>query len=188
MEKLGAEIVTFSPLHDENLPKVDGLILGGGYPENFAAQLEGNKKIRHAIKRAAENNLPIFAECGGYMYLMESLMNFDGKIFEMCGVIPNQAVMTDKLQMVGYVDATIEKDCIIGKRGDKFHAHEFHFSKEVSDVTEKIFNCEKLRTGEKYFAGYANENVVASYLHVHFAGCTSLAENFIKAAINFRNR
>ena len=188
LEKLGAEIIFFSPLHDENLPKVDGLILGGGYPENFAEQLEGNKKIRADIKRAADNGLPIFAECGGYMYLMKSLTNFDGKIFEMCGVIPTQAVMTDKLQMVGYVDATIEKDCIIGKRGDKFHAHEFHFSKEVGGVTDKIFNCEKLRTGEKYFAGYANENVVASYLHVHFAGCISLAENFIKAAFNFRNQ
>lgn len=188
LEKLGAEIIFFSPLHDENLPKVDGLILGGGYPENFAAQLEDNKKIRHAIKRAADNGLPIFAECGGYMYLMQSLTNFDGKIFEMCGVIPMQAMMTDKLQMVGYVYTTIEKDCIIGKRGDKFHAHEFHFSKEVGDVTDKIFNCEKLRTGEKYFAGYASENVVASYLHVHFAGCPSLAENFIKATINFRKR
>ena len=185
LEKLGAEIVTFSPLHDENLPKVDGLILGGGYPENFAAQLEGNKKIRHAIKRAAENNLPIYAECGGYMYLMNSLTDFDGKIFEMCGVIPNQAVMTDKLQMVGYVDVTLERDCIIGKRGDNFHAHEFHFSKEVFDVREKIFSCEKLRTGEKYFAGYANENVVASYLHVHFAGCPNVAEKFFNACCNY---
>ena len=188
LEKLGAEIISFSPLHDENLPQVDGLILGGGYPENFAAQLEGNKKIRHAIKRAADNGLPIFAECGGYMYLMKSLTNFDGENFEMCGVIPNQAVMTDKLQMVGYVDATLERDCIIGKRGDKVHAHEFHFSKEVGNVTNKIFSCEKLRTGEKYFAGYANENIVASYLHVHLAGCHNVAKNFMQAAFNFRTR
>lgn len=185
LEKLGAEIIPFSPLHDENLPKVDGLILGGGYPENFAAQLEGNKKIRHAIKRAADNSLPIFAECGGYMYLMKSLTNFDGENFEMCGVIPNQAVMTDKLQMVGYVDATLERDCIIGKRGDKIRAHEFHFSKEVEGATNKIFSCEKLRTGEKYFAGYANENVVASYLHVHFAGCPNVAKNFVNACLNY---
>lgn len=185
LEKLGAEIIFFSPLHDEHLPKVDGLILGGGYPENFAAQLERNKKIRAEIKRAADNGLPIFAECGGYMYLMDALTNFDGKIFEMCGVIPTQAVMTDKLQMVGYVDATLERDCVIGKRGDKFHAHEFHFSKEVGDVTNKIFHCEKLRTGEKYFAGYSNENVVASYLHVNFAGCPSLVSNLLLSALRF---
>ena len=181
LEKLGAEIIFFSPLHDENLPKVDGIIFGGGYPELFAAQLEGNKKIRSEIKRAAENNLPIYAECGGYMYLMNFLTDFEGKIFEMCGIIPTQAIMTEKLQMVGYVDATIKKDCILGKVGEKIHAHEFHFSKEVGSLTENIFSCEKLRTGEKYFAGYADKNIVASYLHIHFAGCPSSAENFIKS-------
>ena len=181
LEKLGAEIIFFSPLHDENLPKVDGIIFGGGYPELFAAQLEGNKKIRSEIKRAAENNLPIYAECGGYMYLMNFLTDFEGKIFEMCGIIPTQAIMTEKLQMVGYVDATIKKDCILGKVGEKIHAHEFHFSKEVGNLTENIFSCEKLRTGEKYFAGYADKNIVASYLHIHFAGCPSSAENFIKS-------
>ncbi|MBQ7475860.1 MAG: cobyrinate a,c-diamide synthase [Selenomonadaceae bacterium] len=180
LERMGAEIIFFSPLHDFALPKVDGIIFGGGYPENFAAQLEGNKKIRTEINRAANAGLPIFAECGGYMYLMRSLMDCHGKIFEMCDVIPSQALMTRKLQMVGYVDATLTRDCIIGKRGEKIHAHEFHFSKEVGD-TEKIFECEKLRTGEKYFAGYANENIVASYLHVHFSGCPRVAENFLRA-------
>ena len=162
------------------MPKVDGIIFGGGYPEIFAKNLSENKKIRAEIKLAAENNLPIYAECGGYMYLMNFLTDFDGKIFEMCGVIPNQAVMTEKLQMVGYVDATLKKNCILGKRGDKIHAHEFHFSKEVGNLTENIFSCEKLRTGEKYSAGYSDKNIAASYLHIHFAGCPNVAENFIK--------
>ena len=181
LERLGAEIINFSPLRDETLPKVDGIILGGGYPELYAAQLESNKKIRHAIKSVAEENLPIYAECGGYMYLMNYLTDFEGKIFEMCGVIPNQAVMTEKLQMVGYVDATLQKDCVIGKVGDKIHAHEFHFSKEVGDLSGKIFSCERLRTGEKYFAGYAEKNIVASYLHIHFAGSPNAAKNFINS-------
>ena len=168
LERHGAELIFFSPVHDENLPQVDALIIGGGYPELYAARLEQNKKIRTEIKRAAENGLPIYAECGGYMYLMDALTNLDGKIFEMCGVIPNQAVMTGKLQMVGYVDATIERDCIIGKRGDKIHAHEFHFSKAVKTTGKEIFHCEKLRNGEKYFAGYADKNIVASYLHMSF--------------------
>lgn len=186
LEKLGAEIIFFSPLHDEILPKVDGIIFGGGYPENFAAKLESNKKIRSEIKRAADNGLPIYAECGGYMYLMNFLKDFDGKIFEMCGVIPNTAEMTKKLQMVGYVAATIEKDCIIGNRGDKIHAHEFHFSKEIDNLAENIFSCEKLRTGEKYFAGYAEKNICASYLHTHFVGCPNVAKNFINACKNFK--
>ena len=168
LERRGAELIFFSPIHDENLPQVDALIIGGGYPELYAGDLERNKKLRTAIKRAADDGLPIYAECGGYMYLMDALTNLDGKIFEMCGVIPNQAVMTDKLQMVGYVDATITKDCIIGKRGDKIHAHEFHFSKALNSTGKEIFNCEKLRTGEKYFAGYADKNIVASYLHMSF--------------------
>ena len=185
LEKLGAELIFFSPLHDEHLPKVDGLILGGGYPELYAAQLEGNKKIRTEIKRAAENGMPIFAECGGYMYLMNFLTDFDGKIYEMCGVIPNQAAMTDKLQTVGYVEATLDRDCVIGKRGDKLHAHEFHFSTAGDTATGKIFHCEKLRTGAKYFAGYADKNIAASYLHIHFAGCPDAAKNFVNACQKF---
>ena len=131
LEKLGAEIIFFSPLEDKTLPKnIDGLILGGGFPEMFAKKLEKNISMRNSIKSAAEKNLPIFAECGGYMYLMKSIKNFDGEIFEMCGVIDNRAEMTKKLQMVGYVSASLIKNCIIGGVGDKIHAHEFHFSRK----------------------------------------------------------
>lgn len=188
-ENFGAEIIFFSPLYDEFLPEnIDGLILGGGFPEMFALQLEENKKIRAEIKAVVDNGLPIFAECGGYMYLMDSIADFDGKIFEMCGVIPSRAIMTNKLQMVGYVEATLTKNCVIGKVGDKFHAHEFHFSKEISTTAEEdTFSCRKLRTGESYFEGFSNENVVASYLHIHFAGCESAAKNFVTACVNFHN-
>ncbi len=185
LEKFGAELIFFSPLHDEHLQKVDGLIFGGGYPEMYATQLEDNKKIRNEIKRAAEEGIPIFAECGGYMYLMNFLTDFDGTVYEMCGVIPNQAVMTDKLQTVGYVAATLDRDCVIGKSGDKLHAHEFHFSKEVADAAGKIFHCEKLRTDAKYFAGYADKNIAASYLHIHFAGCPDAAKSFVSACSCF---
>ena len=181
LEKLGAEIIFFSPLKDKTLPKnIDGLILGGGFPEMFAKKLEKNISMRNSIKSAAEKNLPIFAECGGYMYLMKSIKNFDGEIFEMCGVIDNRAEMTKKLQMVGYVSASLIKNCIIGGVGDKIHAHEFHFSIEAENLAEKkIFDCERLRTGKKYLAGYAEKNIVASYLHIHFAGFPSVAKNFV---------
>ena len=180
LERFGAEIVYFSPLDDETLPQVDGLIIGGGFPEMFATRLERNKKIRTAIFHAAEDGLPIFAECGGFMYLMRNLVDFSGKSFEMCGVLDGSATMTDKLQTVGYVEAELLRDCIIGTAGDKLHAHEFHFSTaDTSD--EKIFCCKKLRTGKEYFAGAVKKNVVASYLHVHFAGCPHVAEKFIAA-------
>ncbi len=188
LEKLGAEIIFFSPLKDKVLPeKISGLILGGGFPEMFAEQLEKNFSMRESIKNFAEKKLPIFAECGGYMYLMKSIENFSGKVFEMCGAIPNRSKMTDKLQMVGYVSATLTKNCIIGSVGDKIQAHEFHFSIEEKNLSEeKIFDCEKLRTGEKYFAGWANENILASYLHLHFVGCPSVAKNFVESCKKFR--
>ena len=188
LERLGAEIIYFSPLNDKNLPEgISGLIIGGGFPEMFAAQLEQNKKIRAEIFHAAEAGLPIFAECGGFMYLMRELIDFNGKSFEMCGVLDGVATMTNKLQTVGYVEAEILRDCAIGKAGDKIRAHEFHFSTaETSD--EKIFKCRRMRTGAEYFAGAGKKNLVASYLHIHFASCTSTASNFIQACKNFQRQ
>lgn len=187
LEKLGAELVYFSPLEDENLPKdISGLIIGGGFPEMFAEKLQANKKIRRAIRAAAENFLPIYAECGGFMYLMESITDFWGGFnFEMCGVIPARAAMTDKLQTVGYIDAEILNDCIIGSAGDKIHAHEFHFSTAEVPADKNIFNCKRMRTGKEYRAGYAAKNIVASYLHIHFAGCETAAKKFVDACKNY---
>ena len=129
--------------------------------------------------------MPIFAECGGFMYLMRELVDFDGRRFEMCGAIDGVATMTNKLQTVGYVEAEILRDCAIGRTGDKIRAHEFHFSTaEIFD--EKIFKCTRLRTGKEYFAGAARKNLVASYLHIHFAGCPDAAKHFVDACKNFR--
>ncbi len=186
LERRGVEIIFFSPLNDEKLPEnICGLIIGGGFPEMFAARLEKNKKLRAEIFSAAENGLPIFAECGGFMYLMKNLIDFDGKSFEMCGAICGTAIMTNKLQTVGYVEAEILNDCVIGKAGEKIRAHEFHFSKELETSGEKIFKCKRMRTGKEYFAGVKKKNLVASYLHIHFAGCPSTAENFIDACKKF---
>lgn len=183
LERLGAEIIYFSPLHDEHLPEVSGLIIGGGFPEMFAARLEQNKSLRADILNAATNNLPIFAECGGFMYLMRNLVDFDGNSFEMCGVIDGSATMTKKLQMVGYVEAEILSDCVIGKAGDKIRAHEFHFS--TSNAQDNLFKCRRMRTGKEYLAGVCKKNIVASYLHIHFAGCPNAAINFMRQASNF---
>ena len=181
LERRGAEMIFFSPLNDEHLPEnISGLIIGGGFPEMFAARLEANKNLRAEIFNAANAGLPIFAECGGFMYLMRELIDFDGKSFEMCGAFDGAATMTNKLQSVGYVEAELLRDCVIGKAGDKIRAHEFHFSTaETSD--EKIFKCTRMRTGKEYFAGAVKKNLVASYLHIHFAGCPSVAKSFVDA-------
>ena len=186
LERLGARIEFFSPLDDETLPAVDGLIIGGGFPEMFASQLERNKKIRTEIFRAAADGLPIFAECGGFMYLMNRLVDFDGRAFEMCGVFDGCATMTRRLQRVGYVTAEIAKNCVVGQRGQTFHAHEFRYS--VTDVEQNLFDCTRLRDESKFAAGVAVGNVAASYLHVHLTGCPTVAKNFVEACVRRRQQ
>ena len=178
LKRLGAELTEFSPLHDEILPTVDGLILGGGYPEMFASELERNVSMRQSIAKAASTGMPIYAECGGYMYLMRELIGFDGRRYEMCGVFDGRAAMNERLQMVGYMEAELMSDCVIGRRGDVVRAHEFHFSSADVDA-KKIFRCTRLRTEKVYEAGAVKGNVVGSYLHLHFAGCPTVAKNFI---------
>ncbi len=96
LEMMGAELVPFSPLNDDSLPKVDGLLIGGGFPEMFAEKLQENEAMRTAIKEAAAKGMPIYAECGGYMYLLDSLKDFEGREFAMCGVLKGTATMTKK--------------------------------------------------------------------------------------------
>lgn len=188
LEEMGAEIINFSPLYDEKIPSCDGLILGGGFPEMFAEKLENNISMRESIKNAALNGLPIYAECGGYMYLMKSIADLSGKCFNMAGVIDKQAKMKNKLQTVGYVTATQVTDTILGKKGVKFKGHEFHFSVADDEENSSAFTMEKMRTGKKYFAGYADKNVLGSYLHLHFRGEKEAAKKFINSCLNYKKR
>ena len=176
----GAELVPFSPLHDAELPEVDGLFIGGGFPEMFAAKLEANETMRRSIREAAEKGMPIYAECGGYMYLLQSLKDFAGREYAMCGALPGRAAMTEKLQMVGYVEAELIEDTVLGKAGTKLRGHEFHFSQDAAECA-RPFRFKKLRTGECYEAGESRKNVLGSYLHLHFAGCPEAAAHFVEA-------
>ena len=184
LEAYGAEIIAFSPLHDEALPEVDGVLIGGGFPEMFAAQLAENASMRASLCRAAEEGMPIYAECGGYMYLMQSLVDFDGVEHAMAGIFPARARMTEKLQMVGYVEAEQTVDTVLGSAGLLLHGHEFHFSVEEAERAADLvrpFTFTKLRNGAWYAAGCVYKNVLGSYLHLHFAGCQTAAENFVEA-------
>ena len=187
LEKMGAQIVPFSPLHDEKLPAVDGVLIGGGFPEMFAAQLAANISLRQELKALATDGLPILAECGGYMYMMESLRDFAGNTHEMVGALPGKTEMTAKLQMVGYVEAELQADSLLGKKGEKLRGHEFHFSKEQTVAAETaVFTFRKLRNNTEYPAGQQYKNVLGSYLHLHFAGCVSAAESFVRKCAVYR--
>ena len=191
LESFGAELVFFSPLHDTALPEAAGVLLGGGFPEMFAEELTENASMRRSLAEAAAAGVPIYAECGGYMYLMEKLVDFEGKEHAMTGIVPAVVQMNRKLQMVGYVEAELCSDTVLGPRGRKLHGHEFHFSTELPGEkadAARAFIFTRMRNGAHYAAGYAKGAVLGSYLHLHFAGCPEAAEAFVEACRASRER
>lgn len=184
LEDCGAEIIYFSPLYDEKAPPADAMIIGGGFPEMFAGDLAANASMRASVRQMIEDGLPVYAECGGYMYLLEELVDFAGDTYPMVGAFSGRAKMTDKLQMVGYVEATLCKDTCLGRSGARLRGHEFHFSVEEmhTESVERPFCFAKLRDGSTYLAGQIRDNVVGSYLHLHFAGARDAAAHFVEVA------
>ena len=178
----GAEIVPFSPLTDESLPCVDGLILGGGFPEMFVEQLAANTSMRLAIRHAGSSGMPIYAECGGLMYLSRSIRDFQGLSHNMVGLVPAECSMQAKLETVGYVEATAVCNNVLCSAGESLRGHEFHFSRMLPDREADFpwaFNFVKTRAGAAYPGGYAQGNILASYLHLHFAGNSNAAKRFV---------
>lgn len=194
LEISGAEIIPFSPLHDREIPEADGLILGGGFPEMFASELYGNESMRASIGEAAKSGMPIYAECGGFMYLMKEMVDFDGNHFPMTGIIPGSVTMNKKLQTVGYVAATMEKDTVLGRKGTVLHGHEFHFSSECApeninpEEYPRAFTFQRMRKIPPYLAGYAKDNILGSYLHLHFAGSPEAARSFVDKCAEYRQQ
>ncbi|KYZ76718.1 cobyrinic acid a,c-diamide synthase [Anaerosporomusa subterranea] len=186
----GAEIVPFSPLRDASLPDVDGLILGGGFPEMFVDQLTANQSMRQAIYQAGRQGMPIYAECGGLMYLSHSINDFAGRSHAMVGLVPATCAMQNKLETVGYVEATALCDNVLCQAGDVIRGHEFHFSRmlldhEVGDFPW-AFQFKKIRTGAAYPGGFMTDNILASYLHLHFAGNQQAARRFVEKCKQFK--
>ena len=191
LEEMGAELVPFSPLRDVALPKVDGLLFGGGFPEMFLQQLADNQSMIDSIRTAAGQGTPIVAECGGYMYLCRSVTDFDGKQYSMAGLIAENCRMEKRLQTVGYVEATALVDNVLCQAGETLRGHEFHFSRmepaDSAQSSQAAFQITKNRTGLSAPGGFAGANLVASYLHIHFAGNLAAARRFVEQCANYRN-
>ena len=165
----GMELVFFSPLRDAALPEgLDGLYIGGGYPEVFAGELEANRPMRESLRAALENGLRCYAECGGLMYLGRSI---DG--YEMTGFLPLRCRMTERLQRFGYV--TVED-----RTGLSFPAHEFHHAvAEPEEDIPRAYTVRKASAPEKTWAcGYEKKNTLAAFAHAHFAGRPDVARRF----------
>ena len=173
----GAELVYFSPLTDEQLPAaIDGLYLGGGYPELHAAKLAANAGLRQDIQVAATAGLPIYAECGGFMYLSEAI---DAQ--PMVGVFPAKARMLPRRRALGYREVTLCAASLLGPAGTVARGHEFHYSE--MELPETVPRCYRLtrRQGEPAGEeGYRIGNVLGSYVHLHFGSNPRLAEHFVE--------
>ena len=177
LRHLGAEIVYFSPVHDTILPKADGYIFGGGFPEMFARELEENTSMRESVRECACSDVPVLAECGGFMYLCDSMTDINGKRFNMAGVIHCDSFMTDK-PVIGYIEARALSENLLCDEGDVIRGHEFHYSR-MKNENSHAFMMTRRRTGESYAGGYAKGNILASYLHINFFGNTKLSEHFL---------
>lgn len=179
----GAELVFFSPMSDV-LPQVDGLYLGGGYPELFAKELEASN-TRHEIKRAAQDGMPIYGECGALLYLGASLKT--DSTYRMSGVLGASSRMTGKLQALGYTEAQSVMDSPIAKKGAIIRGHEFHYSTTECDSDARFVY--RLHRGKGIFEGrdgLMEHNAMASYMHTHPA--SNSFDEFLRQCGRYRSR
>ncbi len=164
--RAGIDIIYFSPMNDSKLPeKIDGIYIGGGYPEIFAEILSKNKKMMNEIRAWADRGGPLFCECGGFMYMCHELVNNQGDKYQMTGVFPATILMNDRLSRLGYREVKIVDDCLLGKPGDTLFGHEFHYSaiQEIDPAVPTVF---ELQDGRR--EGYVKGNVLGGYVHFHF--------------------
>jgi cobyrinic acid a,c-diamide synthase len=180
----GLELCPFSPLEDPALPSdTHGLYLGGGFPELFAAELAANRPLLAAIRAAAARGMPIYAECGGLMYLAERLVDRTGRGHALAGVVPATVTMTDARLHLGYRTARALRDTLLVPAGAEVRGHEFHYS----DVRYAPAAPHAYRLAETAcHEGYAHGNVLASYLHLHLASAPVLVERFAAACARWR--
>jgi cobyrinic acid a,c-diamide synthase len=186
----GADLVEFSPLDDRELPDaLDALYFGGGYPELCAEALTGNVTMQAAVRRFIESGHAVYAECGGLMYLAQSIQGRDGQTWPMIGALPFTVVMTERLQRFGYVEVTLTHDCVLGAAGTTARGHSFHCSR-IADVPADIPRSYRLRytlAGTEEAEGFSVGSVLASYIHLHFQSNPSLAPEFVRRIAQHRS-
>ena len=187
LEAWGAEIRYFSPLNDKSLPPgTQGIYIGGGFPEVFAGRLQDNTAMRQDIARAVGAGMPCYAECGGLMYAAEGIADFEGNRFSMLGLIPGWVQMQQKMERMGYTEAEALRDSVLAKKGRQLRGHLFHWSKLPPPGDEAAYKIAEPTEQLEGFIGGPDDNLLASYLHLHFGSDPALARNFIEACANFK--
>lgn len=188
LEELGAELVRFSPIRDSRLPEVDGLYVGGGYPEAHAAELSRNQAMRDDVAAFARGGGPVYAECGGLMYLCTSIRTLAGEVHPMVGLVPAEVEMRDKLQALGYVEVETQIVTPLGPPGLRFRGHQFRYSElHLRGEVEHAYRLRKRRGGDVVREGYRIGNTIASYVHAHWASNPLPARHFVEACASRRS-
>lgn len=183
LSEAGGELVEISPLADESLPEIDGLYAGGGFPEVYAEKLSNNQALRAALARRIEDGLPIWAECGGLMYLSR-VLRAESEEYPMVGALPVDVEQTGKPQGHGYVEARVDSANPFLTEGMSLCGHEFHYSR-VTGGTEEVRTVFALDRGVGVGSGRDGiqaEEIVASYTHLHALGVPEWGPAFVRAA------
>ena len=180
----GAEVVFFSPLRDTALPEnIGGLYLPGGYPELHARELSENTSLLREIKQKIESGLPTAAECGGFLYLGQSLTDAEGQSWPMVGVLPGEAKDAGRLVRFGYAALSADSDSMLFRAGESFPIHEFHHWDSTANGT--ALAAKKPVGGAAWRCGFIDEHFYAGFPHLYWAG-TPLPQRFAAAAENYR--
>ena len=191
LEGQGAELAFFSPIAGHDLPPdIDGLYIGGGYPELFGDKLAKNSKLRDRIKEKSDDGMPIYGECGGFMYLCEALLDQNGNRYPMAGCFPFTTAMFPRLKALGYREITLTRDTIIGNQGLTIRGHEFHYS-ELNKRAQEVKSAYRIsdRLGlDKPPDGYLVNRTLGSYNHLHFGSQPEAAKHFVENCLIYQRQ
>ncbi|WP_417080840.1 cobyrinate a,c-diamide synthase [Mobilibacterium timonense] len=180
-EDHGGEIVYFSPVHDKGIPQeASAIYLPGGYPELYLKELSGNQSMLRSVREKAVSGMPVIAECGGSLYLHESV---DG--VPLAGIVAGEAVKTDRLQNFGYITLTAGEDSLLLEKGNSLPAHEFHYYRSTSNGDS--FVARKVSNGRTYTCAHGSTSVYAGFPHLYLASAPEAVERFISRAREYGN-
>lgn len=189
LQACGADVVFFSPLSDRKLPEaLDGIYLGGGYPELHAKTLSENTVLNAQIRQMSQEGMPMFGECGGFMYLCSTIVDREKKAWPMTGCLPFTVQMLPRLRSLGYREITLAEDTVIGKKGLVVRGHEFHYSEVSAGAAgaRTVFTVTP-RSGKRTTEeGYRRARTLGGYLHLHFGSQPAVAETFVAQCRNYK--
>ncbi len=190
LEAYGARLVFFSPLRDADLPPdLDGLYFGGGYPELFAETLGANTSMRARIREKSLGEMPVYAECGGFMYLCMELQGGNGRRFPMAGCFPFTTRMRARRKALGYREVCLSRDAVIGRRGAVIRGHEFHYSELVEPLSpaQTAYRVAGRGGMEQASEGYVSRRTLGSYIHLHWGSDPQAAGAFVECCRSYRD-